>query len=125
MLPENSLVPLPLVTDEEYLANDGIGFQPVTSPRRIGLFVYSIKLFDILSEILKSFYAEDGQAKTSSAIRPEERIVPNLHEMLRLDAKLDRFLEGLPSELRLQSLLQNSEAPSNNALLQARILHCR
>ncbi|KAL5313451.1 hypothetical protein ACEPPN_019184 [Leptodophora sp. 'Broadleaf-Isolate-01'] len=125
MLPDSSSVPLPLIVDDEYLLEDGEGTQPITLQCRIGSFVYTIQLLDILNEVLHSFYAEDDQAQTRTDGKYEERSMPDLYEMLRLDSKLDRFLEALPSNLKLQSLLMSSDAPTGNCLLQARVLYCR
>ncbi|KAH7146826.1 fungal-specific transcription factor domain-containing protein [Dactylonectria estremocensis] len=125
MLPNSSSVPLPLIVDDEYLLEDGEGTQPVTSQCRIGSFVYTIQLLDILNEVLHSFYAEDDQAQAPTTGKHEDRSMPDLHEMLRLNSKLDRFLETLPISLRLQNVLLSSETPTGNALVQARVLYCR
>ncbi|UPK92470.1 hypothetical protein LCI18_003405 [Fusarium solani-melongenae] len=125
MLPHNSQVPLPLMVDDEYLLKDGEGTQAAAIQCRMGLFVYTVQLFDILGEILDCFYAEAGQAKNLTTGKHQERSMSDLHEMLRLNSKLDQFLEALPSNLRLQTLLESSETPIGTALLQARILYCR
>lgn len=125
MLPNSSPVPLPVMVDDEYLLEDGEGTQPATSQCRIGAFVYTVQLLDILNEVLHSFYADDDQSQDRTTGKHEERTMPDLHEMLRLNSKLDRFLEALPRNLTLKSVLLSSEAPTCNALLQARVLHCR
>ncbi|KAH7132729.1 fungal-specific transcription factor domain-containing protein [Dactylonectria macrodidyma] len=125
MLSNSSSVPLPLIVDDEYLLEDGEGTQPVTSQCRIGSFVYTVQLLELLNEVLHSFYAEDGKTQVPTTGKHEERPMPDLHEMLRLNSKLDRFLEDLPTNLRLQNVSGNSEAPTGNPLLQARVLYCR
>ncbi|KAH6983963.1 fungal-specific transcription factor domain-containing protein [Ilyonectria destructans] len=125
MLSNSSSVPLPLIVDDEYLLEDGEGTQPVTSQCRIGSFVYTVQLLELLNEVLHSFYAEDGETQVPTTGNHEERPMPDLHEMLRLNSKLDRFLEDLPTNLRLQNVSGNSEAPTGNQLLQARVLYCR
>ncbi|KAH6981437.1 fungal-specific transcription factor domain-containing protein [Ilyonectria destructans] len=120
MLSHSSLVPLPLMIDDEHLLEDGEGTQPETSPCRMGLFVYTVQLLDILNEVLHCFYAEASHAQAT-----KDGSMPDLHEMLRLNSKLDKFLETLPNNLRLQTVSSNSDAPSGSALLQARILYCR
>ncbi|KAL6702810.1 hypothetical protein ACN47E_000896 [Coniothyrium glycines] len=125
MVPSSSLVPLPRLVDDEYLLEDGEGTQPVTSRCRIASFVHNIALSDILNEVLHSFYAEDNQSEHSTTGKHEEMTMPDLHEMLRLNSKLDRFLEGLPRYLRLNDILLSLEPPTCNALLQARVLYSR
>ncbi|KAH6984056.1 fungal-specific transcription factor domain-containing protein [Ilyonectria destructans] len=125
MLSNSSSVPLPLMVDDEYLLEDGEGTQPVTSQCRIGSFVYTVQLLDILKEVLHSFYAEDGETQAPTTGKHEQRPMPDLHEMLRLNSKLDRFPEDLPTNLRMQNVPWNSEALTGNPLLQARVLYCR
>ncbi|KAH7109492.1 fungal-specific transcription factor domain-containing protein [Dactylonectria estremocensis] len=120
MLSHISLVPLPLMIDDEHLLEDGEGTQPEASPCRMGLFVYTVQLLDILNEVLHCFYAEASHAQAT-----KDGSMPDLHEMLRLNSKLDQFLETLPNNLRLQTVSSNSDAPSGSALLQASILYCR
>ncbi|KAF4453989.1 transcriptional regulatory [Fusarium albosuccineum] len=121
----DSQVPLPQMIDDEYLLEDGEGTQPEDSPCRKGLFVYTVRLLDILSEVLGSFYAEAGHAQIVSSDKNQHTSIPDLHEMLRLNSKLDQLLEAIPASLRLKLVLRNSETPSGSALLQARILYCR
>ncbi|KAI8411405.1 hypothetical protein FOFC_07999 [Fusarium oxysporum] len=92
---DSSLVPLPLMVDDEYLLEDG-----------------EVKLLDILNEMLHCFYAEAGHAQVVTIGNHQERSMPDLHEMLRLNSKLDQFLEALPSNLRLQTVSGNPDAPS-------------
>ncbi|KAH7147108.1 fungal-specific transcription factor domain-containing protein [Dactylonectria estremocensis] len=120
MLSHISLVPLPLMIDDEHLLEDGEGTQTEASPCRMGLFVYTVQLLDILNEVLHCFYAEASHAQAT-----KDGSMPDLHEMLRLNSKLDQFLETLPNNLRLQTVSSNSDAPSGSALLQASILYCR
>ncbi|KAH7237922.1 fungal-specific transcription factor domain-containing protein [Fusarium solani] len=124
MLSHSSLVPLPLLIDDEHLLEDREGTQPADSPCRMGLFVYTVQLLDILNEVLHCFYAEASPAQVVAS-NHQGGSMPDLHEMLRLNSKLDLFLETLPSHLRLQTVSTNSDAPTGSALLQARILYCR
>ncbi|KAJ6038242.1 fungal-specific transcription factor domain-containing protein [Penicillium canescens] len=108
MLTHSSLVPLPLMVDDEYLLENGEGTQPVASKCRIGVFIHSIHLLDILNEVLSSFYPGNGGAQVSTTGNHLERSTPDMHEMLRLNLKLDQFFESLPRELRLQAPSENS-----------------
>lgn len=125
MLPHNSQVTLPLMVDDEYLLKDGEGTQPAAIQSRMGLFVYTVQLFDILAEVLECFYTDAGQAKNLAASQRQDRYMSDLHEMLRLNSKLDQFLEALPKNLRLETLSNSSDTPTRTALLQARVLYCR
>lgn len=58
-------VQLPSIIDDEYLLEEGTGFQPADIPSRMNLFVYSLQLFDIMEEILSTFYINSSGSHAS------------------------------------------------------------
>ncbi|EWZ36404.1 hypothetical protein FOZG_10412 [Fusarium oxysporum Fo47] len=125
MLPCRSRVPLPITIDDEYLLEIGEGTQPPGSPCRLGLFVYTIRLLEILDEVLKSFYAQDAHEQVMDIDTQEKMPLLDLDEILRLNSQLDVFLDGLPDYLTLQGTSTGSGVQQDNTLLQPRILYCR
>lgn len=125
MLPCRSRVPLPITIDDEYLLEIGEGTQPPGSPCRLGLFVYTIRLLEILDEVLKSFYAQDAQEQVMDIDNQTKMPLLDLDEMLRLNSQLDLFLDGLPDYLTIQGTSTDSDVQQDNTLLQPRILYCR
>ncbi|KAF5249844.1 hypothetical protein FOXYS1_14986 [Fusarium oxysporum] len=125
MLPYRSRVPLPITIDDEYLLEIGEGTQPPGSPCRLGLFVYTIRLLEILDEVLKSFYAQDAQEQVMDIDNQTKMPLLDLDEILRLNSQLDVFLDGLPDYLTLQGTSTGSGVQQDNTLLQPRILYCR
>ncbi|KAG5790027.1 hypothetical protein H9Q69_010921 [Fusarium xylarioides] len=121
MLPCSSRVPLPLTIDDEYLLETGEGTQPPGSPCRLGLFVYTIRLLEILDEVLKCFYTQDAQESDEQTEMP----LLALDKMLTLNSKLDIFLDGLPDYLKLYGGSPDLDTQQGNTLLQPRILYCR
>ncbi|KAH7477397.1 hypothetical protein FOMA001_g10491 [Fusarium oxysporum f. sp. matthiolae] len=120
-----SRVPLPITIDDEYLLEIGEGTQPPGSSCRLGLFVYTIRLLEILDEVLKSFYAQDAQEQVMDIDNQKKKPLLDLDEMLRLNSQLDVFLDGLPDYLTLQGTSTDSDVQQDNILLQPRILYCR
>jgi hypothetical protein len=117
---------VPSLIDDEYLSTTGHGEQPPSSPSRMGLFVYSAILFDILDDVLSSFYVQDmGKLQPRNyEIRhwsPERSM-----EVFKLNTKLDHFMTTLPDYLQpadtSASFCQNSDS---YITLQMRVLNCR
>jgi hypothetical protein len=116
----------PSMIDDEYLTQNGDGVQPPDLPSRMGLFVYSLQLFEIMDEVLSSFYIRDSgrtslNNRFSQSWSPEE-----LLKVLNISSKLDRFGDSLPDFLRPEfgSITEN-EPQYNHLMLQAKVLHCR
>lgn len=54
-----SAVPRPRMVDDMYLSQDAEGDQPPGCPSQLGLFVMTIELVEILSDILDAFYSDN------------------------------------------------------------------
>jgi hypothetical protein len=126
MILSPSTVPLPMMIDDEYLLVDGEGHQPAGTVSYVGLFLASLKLFDIMSDVVAACY----DLKQPGCLRD-----PNvpwwrthcLDDILNLDTTLNDFLCSLPDNLRIQ---QNTSQPWTNQTTgmqwrQAKILQCR
>lgn len=116
---------IPAMIDDEYLLQDSIGIQPPHLPSRMGLFVSSLRLFDILDEILSICYL-----KPVGISQKDEQLAKNsshlLAETLRLNSLLDHLYQNIPSFLRLGDD-DDQAAPSspNHITLQINVLRCR
>ena len=112
---------VPSMIDDEHLRIDGEGTQPPTRPTIMGLCVYSCDLFEILADILVSFYSP----KSGSNLVPPEKRHIMLTQVLDFNSRLDYFLAGVPKRLKVDresvSPLQEEESSS----LQREILHRR
>ncbi|KAK2688920.1 hypothetical protein QWA68_012498 [Fusarium oxysporum] len=84
-------VPLPEPIDDEYLSEVDEGCQPEDSPSRITFFVYNMKLFEILDDILSKFYSHGYQ---NFAQDEPVKSAQYLSDIPRLCSELDHFLEG-------------------------------
>lgn len=111
---------IPAMIDDEYLLQDGIGTQPPHVPSRMGLFVSSLRLFDILDEILSVCYLKPvgvALSRNSSHL---------LVETLRLNGALDDLYESLPTYLKLgDDEDQSALSGPSHIILQINVLRCR
>ncbi|EDO00513.1 hypothetical protein SS1G_14383 [Sclerotinia sclerotiorum 1980 UF-70] len=60
-------VPEPAIIDDQYLSSDSQGVQQSGLHSRMYLFVYSLRLFDIMDEILSEFYVLQGGKSGSNS----------------------------------------------------------
>jgi hypothetical protein len=126
MISSASDVPAPLMIDDEYLLIVGEGVQPEGTPSRMALFVCSLRLYDILRDVLSKFYKDDLNQRPV----PDVTLSRSQHmvtDTLALNHRLDEFLDHVPAYVRaadtpLASHVHNEE---NHTRLQERILYSR
>lgn len=111
---------VPSMIDDEYLRKDAEGIQPPTIPSVMGLCVYSCSLFEILADILVSFYSP----KFSSNLESCGYKHGMLTQVLAFDARLDRFIDNVPQDLK-PDVGDAASAQDGNLSLQREVLHCR
>lgn len=119
-------VPVPLLIDDEYLNIEGEGVQPPAVPSRMGLFVSSCKLFEILHDVLSTFYA--GDAGTRNAKQIETEILPQeiIENVLSYNRRLDSFKKSIPEYLRTERTSHITVSSKNSCInLQQQVLYCR
>ncbi|KAF5250764.1 hypothetical protein FANTH_4036 [Fusarium anthophilum] len=107
-------VPLPEPIDDEYLSEVDEGCQPENSPSRMAFFVYNMKLFNILDDILSQFYSHGYQNVTQDET---VKLAEYLRDIPRLCSELDNFLESLPSHLKIDCDTGTPEEESSSCFL--------
>jgi hypothetical protein len=121
MLPHSHAVKPPLQIDDEYLQGSAASPNAAMPLARISFFLRSIELFDILNEILTIFYERDEVQLKGKCQRYNGE--DQLQSMLKLNASLENFWEGIPSHLDPR---QAPSAEVNECFkLQANVLYCR
>ena len=126
MLSNSWKVPVPLLIDDEYLSLHGEGGQPPNVPSRLGLFVSSCHLFEILHEILSNFYAEDTGAAASKSSDSDPHAGDILADVLKYNRLLDKFHESIPEYLRATTSSYIAVSEKNSCVnLQQQVLYCR
>jgi hypothetical protein len=106
--------------DDENLSMSGEGSQPPTKPTAMGLCVYSCGLFEILADILMAFYSP----KLSSSSVPPGDKQGLLTQVLAFEARLDRFFNSVPQNLRTD-VGNVPLTQEGNLTLQREVLHSR
>lgn len=106
---------LPNCINDEYITDENIGDTLLTDkPSILGFFLETVKLYDILAEILKSFYSNDGPCH-------EEVIV----SIFKLEEKLHNFQENIPTYIRFGQELKEIPYERQSIVLRIRLLHVR
>lgn len=126
MLSNSWNVPVPSLVDDEYLFIQGEGTQPPDVLSRLGLFVSSCKLFEILHEILLNFYAEDSGLRNSKHSDPDTYAREIIGDVLSYNRRLDMFRDSIPEYLRTTRTSHITIAEKNSCVnLQQQVLYCR
>lgn len=112
----------PSMIDEEYLQETGVGRQPPQAPSRMGLFVGSCNLFEILRDILTAFYLGNGLSKRDN----DGTIQEIIEDVLNFNRRLDAFSSSLPDYLKAPNSSRPPAAERDNYInLQQQVLYCR
>jgi hypothetical protein len=116
--------PAPAMIDDEYLRVDGEGTQPSRSHSIMCLFAYSTQLFEIMDEILSSFYIQDSTRKNRQKDKNTDGqwSIDDLTNILIINTKLDQFASTLPQFLKVEDQQSVSQT---HATLQAKVLQSR
>lgn len=125
MIDRSIEVPNPALIDDEYLEEQADGRQPQGLPSRLGLFVSSCTLFELLEEILSLFYRDDSgvssQRQAHGATKPTDLLAP----VLDLNRRLDKFVQGIPEYLSISASDHASPSREDHVHLQQQVLYCR
>jgi hypothetical protein len=123
----HSQVTLPLEIDDEFIGNENTPCeQPDGRPSRMSFYIYTLKLYDILGEILSVFYDFSGSRSATTA--SGEKTDHYYQSLLRLDRMLLDFQRGLPPFLRFHSVDKNNRPYAGEypfTTRQANVLHAR
>ena len=127
--PKASLaVPLPLPIDEEYLAPDASQPQPVKRPRTFSVefYVLSLKLYDIMHDVIFSFYSVNGQVCQPADGKDLTFLDQGQNSVFEIERRLSSWVDSIPDHFRLTSV-DTPRAGTLEATLhrQAVILHQR
>lgn len=126
MLSQSWDVPVPALIDDEYLSNAIEGKQPEGKPSVMGMFVSSCSLFDLLEEILNSFYSGEPFPDLSKQEKASEMAKAFIAPVLQYNRRLDRFIDSVPDYLKLTESSDGVKFNNNNSVtLQQQVLYCR
>lgn len=105
---------VPLCVDDEYIRDEAI--LPMNKPSQLGFFTQTIKLYNILADILKSVYIND---------EPDDN--PQLLlNVFKYEDRLNEFTANLPSHIQFSSDLQKMMPFERQSIvLHIRVLHLK
>jgi hypothetical protein len=125
MLSSSWDVPVPALIDDEYLNNATEGQQPEGKPSVMGLFVSSCDLFQLLEEILNSFYSGEPFPDLSKQEKASDMAKAFIAPVLQYNRRLDKFIDCVPSYLKLGQYGEGAKFNSNSVALQQQVLYSR
>ncbi len=98
-------VPLPLPIDEEYLSPDSRRGQPAKVPRTFSVefYVLSLKLYDIMHDILFSFYSVNGQACQPADSKDLTFMDQGENSVFEIERRLSKWADSIPDHFRLHA----------------------
>jgi hypothetical protein len=118
-----STVRLPAAIDDEYLRLSAEGHQPSESLSQLCFFLQSIKLFEILSDILSTIYAPDP---LHLGLSDAGAMANHIQGVVRLSTDLDRFIAGVPEHLQANRTRRaDTQSGAKVFTLQRNVLQCR
>lgn len=117
-------VPFPSLIDDEYLSTQGEGQQPHGIPSRLGLCVWSSKLFLVLDDVLLRLYSPN-QNSIHVITDSEFNLREIVSDVVVLSRRLDEFFESIPSYLRMPSDPDSSNQVEGSVAIQQQVLYCR
>ena len=122
MVSKSYSTPVPSLIDDEYLRMEGDGTQPQNIPSRMGLFVSSCRLFEILSDILSLFYADSQSTPLESELCVQQMVL----DLLGFNRRLDSFITSIPDYLKTAHSSQVVVSDKDSCInLQQQVLYCR
>ncbi|PVH70178.1 hypothetical protein DL98DRAFT_521762 [Cadophora sp. DSE1049] len=125
MITRSRDTPYPLMIDDDFLQIEAEGHQPSNLPSRMGLFVYSSILYDILDKILITFYTPETATESPAPTSADDTVQKLLSNILTYNRQLDGFQKSIPEYLRLPAREDQPHMNASHVQLQARILNCR
>ncbi|KAJ9615172.1 hypothetical protein H2200_001246 [Cladophialophora chaetospira] len=121
-------VPLPLPIDEEYLTPENSQSRSPQAPRTysVEFYVLSLKLYDVMHDILFSFYSVNGQACQPGEAKDLTFLDQGQNSVFEIERRLSRWADSIPTHLRLNlSNKPNSGTAEATLHRQAVVLHQR
>jgi hypothetical protein len=121
----------PCIVDDSLISDSCVGEQPPDKPSLVAFYGETIKLYDILADILKELYEVQGcgdSINLDDACFPSEIRTALLNNVMKLENRLGRFKEQIPKHLQADNILELPETSPfirQSNVLYARYLHVR
>lgn len=124
MIPVSQQPALPQVIDDDLLttAPNPPAVQPEDKPSHMAFFVHTIRLYEIMGDILNTIYSGGTRRSVGNMNTPEEG---GLNAVIRLQSALSTWERTLPWFLKpsgLASLTDNAIIRQNNVLRARQVI---
>ena len=104
----------PVYIDDEFITDTSIDYLSKEKPSVLSFFSETVKLYDILAEILNIFYSDSGPDYVDLFV-----------SIFKFQEKLYDFQDNVPSHIKFETSLQESPYQRQSIVLQIRYLHLK
>lgn len=112
MVMHDSRMPLPSAVDDENISDDS--YLPSTRPSYMCFFNETVKLYDILADILKIFYSSS-----------EPEFVDLFLSIFQIEERLNKFHDSVPTHIKFGFELHEKPFRRQSIVLHLRYLHLK
>jgi hypothetical protein len=124
-----SVVPLPLPIDDEYLSIDldVQSVQPIDRPSKLHFFKHALILSNILTDITIEYYSTDLDYDSAMEVKKQPQKQLQYISVVAYEHRLSTFWNSLPSHLRQSKSVQAPSGADTDRLFryQAAVLRAR
>ncbi|CAG7967127.1 unnamed protein product [Penicillium nalgiovense] len=104
----------PVYIDDEFITDTCIDYPPKEKASVLSFFSETVKLYDILADILKFFYSDTGPDYVDLFV-----------SIFKFQEKLYDFQDNIPNHIKFESCLQESPYQRQSIVLRIRYLHLK
>lgn len=114
MVVQDHVQEAPVYIDDEFITDTSINYPPIEKPSVLSFFSETVKLYDILAEILNIFYTDSG---------PD--CVDLLVSIFKFQERLYDFQDNIPNHIKFGHGLLESPYQRQSIVLHIRYLHLK
>ncbi|CUM49437.1 uncharacterized protein AC631_05893 [Debaryomyces fabryi] len=114
MVVEDNVSDMPIFIDDEYVTDTAINYPQIEKPSVLSFFSQTLKLYNILADILKSFYSD-----------PFPEYVDLFPNIFSFQKRLYVFQDKIPNHIKYDCSLHESPYQHQSIVLQIRCLHLK
>lgn len=104
----------PIYLDDEFITDTSIDYPPIEKPSVLSFFSETVKLYDILAEILSIFYSDSGPDCADSLV-----------SIFKFQERLYDFQDSIPNHIKYSQGLLESPYQRQSIVLHIRYLHLK
>ena len=114
MVVQDHVQEAPVYIDDEFITDTCIDYPPKEKASVLSFFSETVKLYDILADILKFFYSDTGPDYVDLFV-----------SIFKFQEKLYDFQDNIPNHIKFESCLQESPYQRQSIVLRIRYLHLK